>query len=102
MAEQHEPGTLCRRSQGKPLLVTLSVGATLGRLGLGNSGYRLARALSEAGCDVTAICVGAAPEPVSWRTRVVDLQPVSRVVPWTPLRMHSGYTLALQNNYFDW
>lgn len=82
--------------------VTLSVGATLGRLGMGSGGYKLARALSEAGWSVNVVCMGTDAWSSSWQTRVVDVQPILRLAQWTPLRAHSGYMLALGNNLFDW
>lgn len=101
VAHHDWPPTASPPGHDRPVRVTLSVGATLGRLGMGNGGAKLVRALSEAGCEVTTVCMGA-PAPATGHTRVVDMHSVMRLVPWTPLRLHSGYALALQNNYFDW
>ncbi|HLI27381.1 MAG TPA: glycosyltransferase [Chloroflexota bacterium] len=90
-------------SSPRPLRVTVSVGAPLGLLGVGQGGYKIARALACAGADLRVICAGSAPGLLPAAClRIVDLRLVERtVLPWA-LRLWSGGAMAAMNHLFDW
>jgi len=85
------------------LRVTLSVGAPLGTLGMGQGGYKIARALYHDGAELRVICTGSQPGLLPAEClQILDLRPVERVLlPWAS-RLWSGGALAAMNNLFDW
>jgi glycosyltransferase involved in cell wall biosynthesis len=83
--------------------VTLSVGAVLGGLGMGQGGYKIARVLRDGGAGLRVISVGAQPGLLSdVRLDFIPLNHLARIIHATPLRLWPGLVLATTNNYFDW
>jgi len=87
--------------------VTLSVGAVLGRLGMGQGGYKIARGLLDKGIKLRIIAAGAElptlPDILPQaELNIVGLHRLAGIVAATPLRLRPGLVLATMNNYFDW
>ncbi len=102
-ASLNDPALERTHSSCKRPTVTLSVGAVLGRLGMGQGGYKIARALLDSGVGLRVISVGAEPDAVpSAPLEIVPLHRLASFISSTPLRLWPGLVLATMNNYFDW
>lgn len=80
--------------------VVLSVGAKLGVDGMGNGAQKIAAGLHSAGLLGHVICVGTPPES-PWPSTVVNIEPLLRLLPWTPARLRTSLMLTCRDAYFD-